>query len=66
MCHNPTKGDEDRRGTTNPPVESVSMQRLIHRIHTGEELTQPFVVIGFGGSVNDFGDVRFPATAATA
>ena len=60
MCHNPTKGDEDRRGTANPPVESVSMQRLIHRIHTGEEMSQDYTVIGFGGSVNNFNDVTYP------
>jgi OmcA/MtrC family decaheme c-type cytochrome len=60
ICHNPVKGDEDRRGTTNGAPESVSFQRLIHRIHTGENLTQAFTVIGFGGSVNNFADVRFP------
>jgi len=36
------------------------MQRLIHRIHTGEEMTQDFTVIGFGGSVNNFNDVTYP------
>jgi OmcA/MtrC family decaheme c-type cytochrome len=60
MCHNPTKGDEDRRPANAGPPESVSFQRLIHRIHTGEELTQDFTVIGFGGSVNRFNEVRYP------
>jgi OmcA/MtrC family decaheme c-type cytochrome len=38
----------------------VSFQRLIHRIHTGTNLTQDFTIIGFGGSTNNFNDVRFP------
>jgi OmcA/MtrC family decaheme c-type cytochrome len=60
ICHNPTKGDEDRRPADAGPPESVSFQRLIHRIHSGENLTQDFTVIGFGGSVNNFNDIRFP------
>jgi OmcA/MtrC family decaheme c-type cytochrome len=60
MCHNPMEGDQARRPATANPPESVSFQRLIHRIHTGEELTQPFTIYGYGGSVNDFTDVRFP------
>ncbi|HEX9162462.1 MAG TPA: OmcA/MtrC family decaheme c-type cytochrome [Thermoanaerobaculia bacterium] len=49
ICHNPNTGD----GQT--PAESVSFQRLIHRIHTGEELTQPYKV----GNTS-FNEVRFP------
>jgi OmcA/MtrC family decaheme c-type cytochrome len=60
MCHNPTKGDEDRRPANLGPPESISFQRLVHRIHRGENLTQDFTIIGFGGSVNKFNDVRFP------
>jgi OmcA/MtrC family decaheme c-type cytochrome len=35
---------------------------MIHRIHTGEELTQNFTIYGFGTppSVNNFNEVRFP------
>ena len=60
MCHNPTEGDQSRRPATAGAKESVSFQRLIHRIHTGEELTQEFTVYGFGGSKNNFNEVRFP------
>ncbi|MEO8033530.1 MAG: OmcA/MtrC family decaheme c-type cytochrome [Acidobacteriota bacterium] len=60
ICHNPTEGDQARRPANAGQPESVSFQRLIHRIHTGEELTQDFTVIGFGGSVNNFNEVRFP------
>jgi OmcA/MtrC family decaheme c-type cytochrome len=60
MCHNPVKGDEDRRPANGGAVESVSFQRLIHRIHSGDTLTQQFTVIGFGGSTNNFNEVGFP------
>ena len=33
---------------------------MIHRIHTGEELTQDYTIIGRNGSVNNFNEVRFP------
>jgi OmcA/MtrC family decaheme c-type cytochrome len=38
---------------------------MVHRIHTGENLGQPFVIYGFGGSVNDFSGVRYPAMSPT-
>ncbi len=60
ICHNPTEGDQARRPAGTGPTESVSFQRLIHRIHTGENLTQDFTVYGFGGSVNNFNEIRFP------
>jgi OmcA/MtrC family decaheme c-type cytochrome len=60
ICHNPTEGDQARRPATAGAKESISFSRLIHRIHTGEELTQDFTVYGFGGSVNNFNEVRFP------
>ena len=60
-CHNPNASDKARRPAAQNPVESVDFKRLIHRIHSGENLTQDFTVYGFGGSVNNFNDVRFPA-----
>ena len=45
ICHNPnfTGGEE--------PHEGLDFKRLIHRIHRGEELTQPFL---------EFNPLRFP------
>ncbi len=60
MCHNPVEGDQARRPATAGARESVSFQRMIHRIHTGEELTQDYTVYGFGGSKNNFNEVTFP------
>jgi OmcA/MtrC family decaheme c-type cytochrome len=61
ICHNPTEGDQARRPANAGPAESVSFQRLIHRIHSGDNLTQDFTVIGFGGSTNNFNEVRYPS-----
>ena len=60
ICHNPTEGDQARRPASEGAPESVSFQRLIHRIHTGDNLTQDFTIFGFGGSKNNFNEVRFP------
>jgi OmcA/MtrC family decaheme c-type cytochrome len=48
LCHNPNSSD---RAT---PPESVDFRRMIHRLHTGENLTQPYYV-GF-----DFQEVTYP------
>ena len=60
ICHNPTASDVARRPADAGQPESISFQRLIHRIHTGEELTQDFTIYGFGGSKNTFNEVKFP------
>ena len=39
MCHNPNASDVARRPADKVPVESIDFKRMIHRIHTGEELT---------------------------
>jgi OmcA/MtrC family decaheme c-type cytochrome len=40
--------------------ESISFQRMIHRIHTGEELTQDFTVYGFGNTPHTYNEVLYP------
>jgi len=60
MCHNPNGDDSPFRPTTANPPESISFQRMIHRIHTGDQMTQNYTVYGFGNSVNDFSDVTYP------
>jgi OmcA/MtrC family decaheme c-type cytochrome len=60
ICHNPNEDDSSQRSADQLPPESVDFKRMIHRIHTGENLTQDFTIIGHGGSTNNFNDVRFP------
>jgi OmcA/MtrC family decaheme c-type cytochrome len=60
ICHNPTNSDVAQRPAAASPPESISFQRLVHRIHRGENLTQDFTVYGNGGSLHNYNDVRFP------
>jgi OmcA/MtrC family decaheme c-type cytochrome len=70
MCHNPSNTDATVRvAATNPadkalPPQGINFNLLVHRIHSGVNVTanggNPYVVVGFGGSHNDFSDVLFP------
>lgn len=60
MCHNPNGSDVSRRPAGAGDPETIDFKVLIHKIHTGENLTQPYTVYGFGGSVNDFTGILFP------
>jgi len=66
MCHNPNASDAARRpadGSANP-AESIEFARMIHRIHTGEEMTQQYTIYGFATAppypANNFNDVTYP------
>jgi OmcA/MtrC family decaheme c-type cytochrome len=65
LCHNPTATDAARRPAAQNPTQSIDMPVMIHRIHLGEDAQAgdqltPYIVYGFGGSVNDFSEVRYP------
>ncbi|HET7433425.1 MAG TPA: OmcA/MtrC family decaheme c-type cytochrome, partial [Thermoanaerobaculia bacterium] len=60
ICHNPKENDSARRPANAGAPESVSFQRMVHRIHTGEELTQDFTVFAFGGVPTSFNEVLYP------
>jgi len=61
LCHNPIESDKARRPAAELPAQSVDFRMMVHKIHTGEELGAPYVIYGFGGSKNDFSEVRYPA-----
>jgi OmcA/MtrC family decaheme c-type cytochrome len=73
LCHNPSNTDAARRPMSQvasdraAPPQGINFNLLVHRIHTGENLpaNRPYIVVGFGGSHNDFSDVRYPAMAPT-
>jgi OmcA/MtrC family decaheme c-type cytochrome len=62
MCHNPNASDAGPRTAGNgpPPAESISLARMIHRIHTGEELTQEYSVYGHSNTPTPFNEVTYP------
>ncbi|MCK6682421.1 MAG: OmcA/MtrC family decaheme c-type cytochrome [Thermoanaerobaculia bacterium] len=59
ICHNANETDTSRRPAADGPPESVQMARMIHRIHTGEELTQDYTVYGFYTPPNPPNPVNF-------
>jgi len=62
ICHNPTNNDSAQRVAADGLPESISFQRLIHRIHRGAELTQDFTVFGNGKSRHNYNEVEYPGT----
>jgi OmcA/MtrC family decaheme c-type cytochrome len=63
LCHNPNENDKAFRPASQGPPQTVNFAQMIHKIHTGENLAADggsLTIYGFGGSKNDFSDVRFP------
>jgi OmcA/MtrC family decaheme c-type cytochrome len=60
LCHNPVRGDGDVRPSNAGQPESISFQRMVHRIHRGQALTQDFTLYDTDGSVHNFNSLRFP------
>jgi OmcA/MtrC family decaheme c-type cytochrome len=60
LCHNPNGSDSPVRPASAGPPQSINFSLMIHKIHTGENLTADYTIFGFGGSKNTFNDVRFP------
>jgi OmcA/MtrC family decaheme c-type cytochrome len=65
ICHNPDATDINRR-PADPTMApdglrevSIDFKRMIHQIHTGSDLQNPYYVYGFGGSLHDFSTVGF-------
>ena len=74
MCHNPSNTDASTRA--NPtvaadkalPPQGINFNLLVHRIHDGVNMRadkRTYVVVGFGGSHNDFTGTLFPALDPT-
>jgi len=60
-CHRPDATDAAVRPADTGPPEGIHFKWLVHHIHRGEELSKPYVVYGYGGSLHDeFNEVTFP------
>jgi OmcA/MtrC family decaheme c-type cytochrome len=70
-CHNPASTDVSQRQSltaTTPGIDglweqTIDFKHMIHAIHDGSvrgAAGSPFVIYGFGGSVNNFTDVVYP------
>ena len=60
LCHNSTATDAARRPATAGAAQGISFGLMVHRIHTGEDLSREFAVYGFGNARNEYNEVRFP------
>jgi OmcA/MtrC family decaheme c-type cytochrome len=73
ICHNANDTDINRRPVPGPGVdgkaeEAIDFKYMVHSIHAAKAgtgfhgfRTNGIVIYGFGGSVNDFSDVRLPS-----
>ena len=75
MCHNPSNTDAVTRAAATVPADKaappqgINFNLLVHRIHDGVNVIadggKPYIVVGFGGSHNDFSGVLFPGLTPT-
>ena len=74
MCHNPSNTDAVTRAQATVPADKaappqgINFNLLVHRIHYGinmQAFNRSYVVVGFGGSHNDFSGTLFPALTPT-
>ena len=74
MCHNPSNTDASTRATATvtayqtQPAQGINFNLLVHRLHDGVNAATnpggppeyPYIVVGHGGSTNNFSGTLFP------
>jgi OmcA/MtrC family decaheme c-type cytochrome len=79
LCHNPSNTDFTTRPTAvvasyqSQPAQGINFNLLVHRLHDGVNAASnpegparyPYVVVGHGGSINDFSGTLFPAMSTS-
>jgi OmcA/MtrC family decaheme c-type cytochrome len=58
LCHSPNVTDVSQRKAGDTP-ESINFKSMIHKIHTGKELTTEFTVLGRSASVNNYNEIGY-------
>jgi OmcA/MtrC family decaheme c-type cytochrome len=72
LCHNPSNTDASARAAAvvasyrTQPAQGINFNLLVHRLHDGvnaaaDGAKNPYIVVGHGGSTNNFSGVLFPA-----
>ncbi len=73
FCHNPATYDSAGaprfQGTSNVLADTIDFRHFIHKVHAGDQLSQPYVIGGFPlpsvanpkGTQNNFATTRYPA-----
>jgi len=74
VCHNPSNTDFTTRPSatvasdTALPPQGINFALMVHKIHSGVNMAQynaTYIVVGHGGSHNDFSGVLYPAMSPT-
>ena len=73
FCHNPaasdTAGAPRFQGSTNVLADTIDFRHFIHKVHAGDQLSEPYMIGGFplpsvadpAGTQNNFAADRYPA-----
>jgi OmcA/MtrC family decaheme c-type cytochrome len=74
LCHNPSDTDAAVRSSATVasdkalPPQGINFAMMVHKIHTGVNLAsfnQTYIIVGYGGSHNDFSGVLYPTMGPT-
>ena len=60
LCHSPNATDVSRRPAAALPPDTVNFKDMVHKIHSGENLSATYTVYGFGGTPHTYNEVRYP------
>ena len=78
VCHNPSNTDASTRATAKAPyntqpAQGINFSLMVHRLHDGVNAAinpggppkNPYIVVGHGGSIDNFSGVLYPAMSPT-
>ncbi len=64
LCHTPGLSDADNHPADKGAPTPLQWKYLIHRVHTGEEGSTPYVLYGSNGQGTDLSEVQYPGNRA--
>jgi OmcA/MtrC family decaheme c-type cytochrome len=60
ICHKSTATDIAQLPSAAIPPVTINLKDMLHKVHTGENLENPYTVYGYGKTPYDFKEVLFP------